>query len=383
MSYQPFCYISPTEYCFSDDYLESLRQKLQHYKPRKLFVLASARGFSLVSGLLEEMEQSYYWKSGCMANPTAQFVDACAEELGKNGCDFLLGIGGGSTIDAMKATALLAANPEAGGCWNLIDGTYQPEHPALPMGVVVTIPSTGSEANSSCVISSWECQEKSIYTQDSLYPVFAITSPSLTYTLPPHQTAAGAADILSHLLETYLHGDKGVELSDNLLLGAMAAVVKWAPVCLRDPENYDGRANLLWASYLAMNRTFGVGHSENWICHMVEHTLSAKYDLTHGVGMAMILPAYIRTLRGDAIEHRLSRLSREVFDGEGEPAWKLLREFFDRLCLPCTLSEANLRPSQQELQECAEKSTAWGPVTVNGLSPFAQQDAYTLLQSIC
>lgn len=383
MSYQPFCYAVPTEYCFTEDYLASLGQKLRQHRPKKLFVLASERGFSLISPLLKEMGQPYYWKSGCMANPTAQFVDGCAGELRRSGCDFLLGVGGGSTIDALKATALLAANPEAESCWDLIGGICQPQHPALPLGVLVTIPSTGSEANSSCVISNQDLLEKSIYTQESLCPVFAIASPALTYTLPPAQTAAGAADILSHLLETYLHGDSGVELSDNLLLGAMAAVVKWAPVCLREPENYDGRANLLWASYLAMNRIFAVGHSENWICHMVEHTLSAKYGLTHGAGMAMVLPAYIRTLSGEAIQRRLCRLSREVFGREGEPAWKLLKAFFYSLGLPTSLSEGNLRPEQQELQDCAEKAMAWGPVAVNGLPPFTQMDAYALLQSIC
>lgn len=383
MSYQAFTYSAKTEYVFTQDAAAALKEQLGRIRPEKLFVLASPRAFSVVSPVLEELEQPYYLKSGCMPNPTTAFVDGCVEELTANDCDFLLGVGGGSTIDALKATALLAANPTPGGVWDYISCSVQPESPALPVGLVVTIPSTGSESNCSAVISHDALGEKTIYTNDTLYPVFAIASPALTYTLPAGQTAAGAVDILSHLLETYLHGDAGVELSDNLLLGAMEAVVKYAPISLREPDNYDARANLLWASYLAMNRVFAVGHSENWISHMVEHTISAKYDLTHGAGMAIVLPAYIRTLSGTAIEMRLEQLSEKVFHVPGVPAYEALKRFFVNLNLPTTLAEAGIYPAENDLMECARKSVPWGPCTVEGLGDFTEGSALTLLRSIC
>ena len=383
MPYQAFTYSAKTEYVFTQDAAAALKEQLLRIRPEKLFVLASPRAFAIVSPVLEELGQSYYLKSGCMPNPTASFVNGCAEELTANGCDFLLGVGGGSTIDALKATAILAANPTAGGVWDYISSASEPENPALPVGLVVTIPSTGSESNSSAVISNEALGEKTIYTNDNLYPVFSIASPALTYTLPAGQTAAGAADILSHLLETYLHGDTGVELSDNLLLGAMEAVVKYAPISLAQPDNYDARANLLWASYLAMNRVFAVGHSENWISHMVEHTISAKFDMTHGAGMAIVLPAYIKTLPGAAIAARLEQLSEKVFGAPGVPAHEALKRFFSDLNLPATLAEAGIHPTENDLMECAQKSVPWGPCTVEGLGDFTEESALALLRSIC
>ncbi|MBQ8852396.1 MAG: iron-containing alcohol dehydrogenase [Oscillibacter sp.] len=200
MSYQPFQFSQKTSYIFTHDAAGALTEQLQAYAPGKLFVLASEKRFEIVSAALKELGQPYVLRTGCMSNPTADFVNDCAAQVQKEGCDFLLGVGGGSVIDAAKAIAILAANPTEGGVWDYVSFAKMPENPALPLGLVVTIPSTGSESNPSAVISNPESGEKLIYTEPTLRPRFSITSPELTYSLPAYPAGAGLADILSHLL---------------------------------------------------------------------------------------------------------------------------------------------------------------------------------------
>lgn len=381
MSYKAFEFSAKTEYVFAEQAAEALKVQLERRKPAKLFVLASERAFRIVSATLEELGQPYVLQTGCMPNPTADFVNDCAARLAAEGCDFVLGVGGGSVIDASKAIAILAVNPTEGGIWDYVSFTKMPEKPALPIGLVVTIPSTGSESNPSAVISNTQLQEKLIYTEESLRPTFSITAPELTYTLPARQAGAGAADIMSHLLEQYLHNDTGVEVSDNMLLGVMKAVVKWAPVSIAQPDCYDAKANLLWASYLAMSRVMSVGHDENWISHMVEHSISAKFDLTHGAGMSIVMPAYVDMIAPTDRSGRLSRLAAEVFEQPDRPAGTLLREYFAGLGMPVTLEQAGIVLTDEDKQACAEKSLPWGPMAIEGYEPFSGESVIKLLEA--
>ena len=378
MSYKPFQFSQKTDYVFADDVCAALKAQLEAYKPAKLFVLASEKRFQLVSAALEELGQPYVLRTGCMSNPTADFVNESAAILTAEGCDFLLGVGGGSVIDASKAIAILAANPTEGGVWDYVSFAKMPEQPALPLGLVVTIPSTGSESNPSAVISNPASGEKLIYTEGSLRPRFSITAPQLTYTLPAKPAGEGVADILSHLLEQYLHNDTNVDVSDNMLLGVMKAVVKWGPVAMAQPDNYDAKSNLLWASYLAMSQVLSAGHAENWISHMVEHAISAKFDLAHGAGMSIVMPTYVSMVADGDVSGRLSRLSAEVFGAPERSAAELLREFFASLGMPVTLSQAGITLSEEDVEDCAAKAMPWGPMVVEGYAPFDAESAKTL-----
>ena len=364
---------------FTHDAGEALKGQLQAYQPKKLFVLASEKRFQIVSAALAELGQPYVLRTGCMSNPTADFVNDCAKQVAAEGCDFLLGVGGGSVIDASKAIAILAANPTEGGVWDYVSFAKMPEKPALPLGLVVTIPSTGSESNPSAVISNVDTGEKLIYTEPTLRPRFSITSPELTYSLPAYPAGAGIADILSHLLEQYLHNDTNVDVSDNMLLGVMKAVVKWAPAAMERPDDYDAKANLLWASYLAMSQVLSAGHAENWISHMVEHAISAKFNLAHGAGMSIVMPAYVSMIAPGDTSGRLDRLSAEVFGAPGRPAAELLREFFASLGMPVTLSQAGISLTEEEAAECAAKAMPWGPRVVEGYASFDAGSARELL----
>ena len=254
MSYKAFEFSLKTEYMFAENPVDALKIQLQKHQPKKPFVLCLDFMTHIPVQAFEDTEIPYVMRTDVISNPTDVYVNSCAAEAMAEGCDFVIGVGGGSVIDSCKAVAMLIANPTEGGIWDYVSFAKQPENPALPVGLVVTIPSTGSESNPSAVISNDSVQEKLIYTEDSLRPRFSITSPSLTYSLPTYPAACGICDILSHLLEQYLHNDTHVDVSDNMLIGVMKAVVQWGPEAMKDPQNFDAKANLLWASYLAMSR---------------------------------------------------------------------------------------------------------------------------------
>ena len=244
------------------------------------------------------------------------------------------------------------------------------------------LPSTGSESNPSAVISNDSIQEKLIYTEASMRPRFSITCPALTYSLPAYPAAAGICDILSHLLEQYLHNDTNVDVSDNMLVGVMKAVVKWGPVAMENPKSFEAKSNLLWASYLAMSQVLSVGHDENWISHMVEHGISAMFNLAHGAGMTIVMPAYVDMVTPTDVSGRIARLSAEVFGQPGVPAGQLMREFFTSLGMPVTLSQAKITLTEEQVKECAEKALPWGPTEITGYEPFTVEACMKLLEAV-
>ena len=382
MSYKAFEFSLKTEYVFAEHAADALKAQLQKRKPVKPFVLALDFMSHIAVQALEELQIPYVLRTDCISNPTDVFVNSCAAQASAEGCDFVLGIGGGSVIDSCKTVALMIANPTEGGIWDYVSFAKEPQNPALPIGLVVTIPSTGSESNPSAVISNDAVQEKLIYTQDSLRPTFSITSPELTYSLPKYPAGAGIADILSHLLEEYLHNDTHVDVSDNMLLGVMKAVVKWGPVAMEKPDSYDAKANLLWASYLAMSRIMSSGHDENWICHMVEHGISAMFNVAHGAGMTIVMPAYVDMVTPTDRSGRIARLSAEVFGQPDRPAGELMREFFTSLGMPVTLSQAKIELTEQQAKDIAEKSLPWGPTEIDGYEPFTQESVLKLLEMV-
>ena len=382
MSYKAFEFSLKTEYVFAEHAAEALKTQLERRKPGKVMLLALPFMAHIPTQVLEELQIPYVLRTDVISNPTDVFVNDCAAQASKEGCDFVLGIGGGSVIDSCKAVALLIANPTEGGVWDYVSFAKEPQNPALPIGLIVTIPSTGSESNPSAVISNDVIQEKLIYTQDSLRPAFSITSPELTYSLPAYPAGAGIADILSHLLEQYLHNDTHVDVSDNMLVGVMKAVVQWGPVAMEKPDCYDAKANLLWASYLAMSRVLSSGHDENWICHMVEHGLSAMFPLAHGAGMTIVMPAYVDMVTPTDVSGRIARLSGEVFGEPGVPAGELMRRFFTKLGMPVKLSQAGITLTEEQAQACAEKALPWGPTDITGYESFTQESVLKLLAAV-
>lgn len=381
MSYQPFEFVFPTRIIFGPGESGRAAEYAAQMKPKKVFVCTYADvRLPVLDALLEGLDRRgipHYLHAACTANPRAEQIDAAAAIFLREGCDLVVGVGGGSVIDTCKGVALLAKNPCEQGVWAYVSGEKQAENGAYPVGLVVTIASTGSESNESFVVTDKLGQQKMIYNHPSVRPAFSICDPTLTLTLPRRQTALGAADIFSHVLEQYLHRDSAVDVSDNMSLGILEAVYKWGPAACKTPEDLNARSNLMWASILAMSRVLGVGHEENWLCHMLEHAVSAKYNIPHGAGMTAILPAYLRFIAPQDDAGKLDAL-KKLFGSENAASG--LESFFRSMDLPVNLTEAlGFTPDDGIIRELAEHALPWSDMAAGGYAPFTLEDAVQVL----
>ncbi len=385
MSYTPFSFVFPTRIVFGPGESSRCDEYVAQLHPKKVFVCTYADvRLPVLDALLRGLQERsipYCLHAACTANPRAEQIDDAAARFLREGCDLVVGVGGGSVIDTCKGVALLSRNPCEEGVWAYVSGEKQAENGAFPIGLVVTIASTGSESNESFVVTDREGKQKMICSHPAVRPAFSICDPTLTLTLPKRQTAMGAADIFSHVLEQYLHRTEAVDVSDNMSLGILQAVYKWAPVAVARPDDLDARSNLMWASILAMSLLLGVGHEENWLCHMLEHAVSARYDIPHGAGMAAILPAYLRFIAPQDDTGKLDALNR-MFGSEN--AADGLASFLRGMGLPVNLTEAlGFTPDEDTVRELAENALPWGDMEAGGYQPFTLSDAEYVLREAC
>ena len=383
MSYKSFEFSFPTRIVFGPGESGRAAVHAAGFDPKKIFLMTYADVLlPVVEKLmkdLEEMKIPYVLYNKCMANPTAVQIDEAAACCKAEGCDLVLGVGGGSVIDSAKSTALLVTNPSEGGIWDYVSGVKAPENKPLTIMLVVTIASTGSEGNESFVLTDREGKDKLIFNHPFVRPVLSVCDPELSVTLPPRQTGLGAIDVFCHVLEQYLHNDPGADASDEMSFGLLKTVHKWAPVAVAEPGNMDARSNLLWCAILAMSRVLGVGHEENWLSHDMEHAVSAKYNLPHAAGMAAIMPVYLEYIeKKGEIPEKLARLAKLL---GAESAAEGLRNFQKSLGLPVDLAEAlGHGAEKEEIEEMARHSLPWGPWAAGGLDVFSEEDAKTILQ---
>ncbi|MBR2286970.1 MAG: iron-containing alcohol dehydrogenase [Clostridia bacterium] len=224
---------------------------------------------------------------GVQPNPRSGLVYQGIELCRREKIDFILAVGGGSVIDSAKAIA--AGAVYEGDFWDFYLGKRIEK--ALPVGTVLTIAAAGSEGSPDSVITKEDGMFKRGASGDAIRPLFSILNPALTQTLPPYQTAAGITDIMAHLYERYLTNTREVEVTDRLIEALLLTMIHEGPRVIADPDNYDARANIMWAGMMAHNNAVGVGRSQDWNSHNVEHELSALYDCAHGAGLAVTLPA--------------------------------------------------------------------------------------------
>ncbi|MBD5276091.1 MAG: iron-containing alcohol dehydrogenase [Bacteroides sp.] len=250
---------------------------------------------------------------GVQPNPVDSLVYK-GIELGRNrNIDGLLAVGGGSVIDTAKAIAM--GIPYKGDFWDFFAGKALPKE-ALPVGVVLTVPGAGSEGSGSTVITREETHQKlSVRTDSLLRPRFAVLDPELTFTLTAWQTSCGIVDMMSHILERYFTSTRGVEVTDRLAEGLLMSLIDLAPKVLADPTDYNARANVEWASTLAHNGLMGCGRKEDWSSHAMEHELSALYGVTHGAGLAVVIPAWMAFMAHHK-PSKVAQLGRRVFGVE-------------------------------------------------------------------
>lgn len=344
-----FSYCSPTRYVFGrgvEAQTGSLTAAMGCHKVLIVYGGGSARRSGLldrVTASLREAGVEWAELGGIQPNPTDdrvyEGIGLCREE----GVDGILAVGGGSAIDTAKAIA--GGVPYDGDFWDFWAGKAVMSE-ALPVGVVLTIPAAGSEGSGNSVITRLEGMRKiSLRTDMALRPKFAVMNPELTFTLPPYQTASGIADMMAHIMERYFTTTDEVETTDRVAEGVLKAIITTAPKVMEHPDDYDARANIMWAGTLAHNGICGTGRREDWVSHFMEHEVSAVYGVTHGAGLAVIIPAWM-TFMAKHHPGKIAQFGRRVFGvtshDDSTAAMETvisLKAFFGSLGLPVTFSE--------------------------------------------
>ena len=353
-----FTFYSPTYFVFGKEE----EKKAGHYVKRfgGTKVLLHYGGGSVVrSGLLDRVKASlteegisFVELGGVAPNPRSGLVYEGIELCRKEGVDFILAVGGGSTIDSSKAIA--AGTLYEGDFWEFYQG--KPILKALPVGTVLTIAAAGSEGSPDAVITKEEGMFKRGTSSEALRPVFSILNPELTETLPAFQTACGVADIMAHLFERYFTNTKDVEVTDRMIEALLITMIKEAPKVMQDPHDYGARANIMWAGMMAHNNSCGVGRVQDWASHGIEHELSAVYDCAHGAGLAVVFPAWMTFVMNHDVA-RFAQLAVRVWNCEMDFANPentakegicRLKEFFRSLGLPTNFKELGAKEEDIE-----------------------------------
>ena len=288
-----FEFYSPTCFVFGKDTETSAGEYVKRFGGSKVLIHYGG-GSAVRSGLLDRIKESLSKESiafielgGVKPNPRSGLVYEGIDLCKKENVDFILAVGGGSVIDSSKAIAAGAVYDV--DFWDYYSGKRIEK--ALSVGTVLTIAAAGSEGSPDSVITKEEGMLKRGASGDAIRPKFSILNPALTQTLPAYQTAAGITDILAHLYERYLTNTEEVEVTDRLIEGLLLTMIHEGPRVISDPDNYEARANIMWAGTMAHNNSCGVGRSQDWNSHNIEHELSALYDCAHGAGLAVTMPA--------------------------------------------------------------------------------------------
>ncbi|MBR6223660.1 MAG: iron-containing alcohol dehydrogenase [Lachnospiraceae bacterium] len=290
-----FTFYSPTYFAFGKGTENEAGKYVKKFGGTKVLIHYGG-GSAVRSGLIDRVKTSleqeglpYVELGGVMPNPRSGLVYKGIELCKAEGVDFLLAVGGGSVIDSAKAIA--AGSLYDGDFWDFYSGKHIEK--ALPIGVVLTIAAAGSEGSGDSVITKEEGMLKRGTGSEALRAKFSIMNPELTESLPAYQTACGATDIMAHVFERYFTNTTEVEITDRLCEAVLMTMVKETPRVIADPHNYEARANIMWAGMVAHNGIVGVGRSQDWNSHAIEHELSALYDCAHGAGLAVIMPSWM------------------------------------------------------------------------------------------
>ncbi|MCM1337773.1 MAG: iron-containing alcohol dehydrogenase [Candidatus Amulumruptor caecigallinarius] len=345
-----FTYCSPTRYIFGHDAQLHAGREAAAEGWRKV-MLVYGMGSAVRSGLVAAVKASLTDAGievvefgGAQPNPTSPMVYDGIALARKEQVDAMLAVGGGSAIDTAKAIAI--GVPYDGDFWDFFIGKTPPVT-SLPVATVLTIPAAGSESSGNSVITHTPDNVKLSLRTQCLRPVFSLMNPELTFTLPPFQTACGICDMMAHIFERYFSPTEGVETTDRLAEGLIMAIMTEGPRCLADPKDYDARANIMWAGTQAHNGLCGCGRVEDWVCHFMEHEISALHpSVAHGAGLAVMIPAWMRFMahRKPAKVAQLGRRVLAVDGGLDDTDAALataaaLSDFFASLGLPVTFAQ--------------------------------------------
>jgi len=378
-----FIFHNPDKVYFGKGQMKNLPQELLNFGKKVLLVYGG--GSIKKNGLYDEIvslaksaDIKLFELSGVEPNPRHTTVNKGAAVCKTEGIDVILAAGGGSTIGCAKGIAA-AALTDNGDVWPLVSGGVWVTK-ALPVVAILTNTATGSEMDAWAVISNMNTNEKIGLGGSALIPKAAFENPEYSYSLPPYQTACGAFDIFNHVLDNYYFaGDATFDMLLEMQEAVMRTVVKWTPVAMKEPQNYEARANLMWASSMALNTILDGGTVHGCACHMMEHELSAYYDITHGHGLAILTPRWLSYISDESTAPSIYRLGKKVFGVEeglsaakgAERAIKAVSEFcFETLGLKSTLTDLHI--DNKHFREMAEHACQGG--SISGIRCLTAQD---------
>lgn len=384
-----FVYDIPTRVFFGRNALDYLGDELAARGNSVLLVYGggSIKKNGLYDKVLAQISKAgivHYDLSGVAPNPRIDLVREGVRICKEKQVELVLGVGGGSVMDTAKMVA-------AGACveWDTWDffGKKLPVTKALPILVIPTMAATGSEMNSTAVISNPTTYEKLGCTSQFLRPTAAFMNPEFTYSCSKYQTACGAADILSHIMETYFNPGDSMYMLDASMEALMKTVVKYAPIALAEPDNYEARANLMWASTWAINGFTRSCQNQVWSCHPLEHELSAYYDITHGLGLAIITPPMLQYCLDEKNAFRYCNFGVNVFGLDQHlESMVLAKASIDALChflfttlgLPDHLSDLNI--TDVYFQKMAEGACAMRGGIIHGIKDLDEEDVVKIFK---
>lgn len=380
-----FNFYAPTFFAFGKNRENDCGELVSRFGGKKALI-HYGKGSVIRSGLLDRVKSSlekasikYVELGGVMPNPRSGLVYEGIELCKKENVDFILAVGGGSAIDSAKAIA--AGAVYAGDFWDFYEG--KPVTEALPIGTVLTISAAGSEGSPDSVITKEEGMLKRGASGDALRPRFSVLNPALTETLPAYQTACGITDIIAHLYERYLTNTKDVEVTDRMIEALILAMVNEGPKAIKNANDYEARANIMWAGMMAHNNSCGVGRSQDWTSHNIEHELSALYDCAHGAGLAVTMPAvFTYTMKHDVM--RFAQIAVRVWgcqmdftnpENTAKAGIEALRSFLISIGMPKNFEELGAKEADiEKLAHTCCYGDGSGSGKVYGFTVLEQKD---------
>ncbi|MBO4803282.1 MAG: iron-containing alcohol dehydrogenase [Muribaculaceae bacterium] len=385
-----FVYNIPVKVYFGENQLTHLSEELAKFGKRVLLTYGggSIKRTGLYDAVVDEVRKAgmeLFELSGIEPNPRIDSVRRGAQMCKEHNIDVLLAVGGGSTIDATKfmaAGAKVDHDP-----WDFFNEKWAPINEALPIITVLTLSATGSEMDAGGVISNPGTKDKiGRVEHPTLLPKVSFLDPTVTYTVSPYQTACGAADMLSHIFEVYFNMNQDLYMLDCFMEGMMRTIIKYAPIAMQEPENYEARANLMWTSSWAINGFVDGGKRQAWSCHPIEHEVSAYYDITHGLGLAIITPRWMEYCLSEKTVDKYVQYGVNVFGIDaGQPAMDIAKQSIEKTkeflfgTLGLTSTFTALGIGEENIPTMARKSCAGG--VLRGFVPLEQHDIEVILRN--
>lgn len=376
-----FIYDLPTKIYFGENATDNLNSELKNYGKRVLLCYGggSIKKTGLYDKVIEQIKKAgsdHFELCGIEPNPRIDSVREGAKICKEQNIDVILAVGGGSTLDCAKWIA--AAAKVEHDAWDFFS-EWAPVNDALPVLTVLTLSATGSEMNCGGVISNPQTKDKIGRLARPLLPKASFLDPTLTYTVSAYQTACGSADILSHILEVYFSPNNDLYMLDRCLEAMMKTVIKFTPIALNKPDDYEARANLMWTSSWAINEFSKTGKTHEWSCHPMEHELSALYDITHGLGLAILTPRFLKYCLNEQNVDKYVQFGVNVFDiDKALPKMeianlaidKLSSFLFEDLKLDSTFTQVKIK--QEDFPLMAQKACEGG--TIKGFVELTASD---------